>query len=64
MITYPEVLERMGVTEMALDMAIYSGRLPKPRETVFGVHRWAARKLEPHLVNWEAQIKRRNKNDT
>ena len=52
-------MERLGVTQTQVDMAVYSGYIPKPQEWAFGSLVWSARKIEPFLKNWEASLKRR-----
>ena len=60
MITVKDIMERLGVTEKQVEMAVYSGYIPKPTDVVFDRQRWSARKIEPFLKDWETRIKRRS----
>lgn len=56
MITYQDIMDRLGVTIMQIEMVMYSGALPND---------WAdEEKMEFYLQVWEDRIKRRNKNAT
>lgn len=61
MITQQDIMERLGVTQAQVEMAIYSGYIIKPTSIIFDEPRWSARKIEPFLKDWEARIRRRNK---
>jgi hypothetical protein len=54
-----DVMIRLGITQMQLGMALYSGRLPNhaPDAT------WDKDFIEPYLVNWERQLKEGPRND-
>ncbi len=57
MITVADICNRLGVTEIAVGVAIYSGRLPNP--TLDGS--WSELHIEPFLANWENFLKTKHK---
>ena len=51
MVTYQDIIDRLGVTMMQIEMAMYSGILPND---------WAdEEKMEFYLKLWEERIERR-----
>lgn len=56
MVTDQEIIKRLGVTEKQLEMAIYSGYIPKPWKRSSFEMFWSARKIEPFLQNWERRL--------
>jgi hypothetical protein len=49
---------RLGINQMQLGMALYSGRLPNHGADAT----WDKESIEPYLVNWERQLN--NKKET
>jgi hypothetical protein len=52
MISSTDIIERLDLSPMALEMAIYSGRLPPPNED----GEWENSRVLPYLENWERVI--------
>ncbi len=50
MITKAGVIKRLGVSELQLENAIYSGRLPRPFMGMWGSS------VEPFLRSWEKSL--------
>jgi hypothetical protein len=48
-----DVMIRLGITQMQLGMALYSGRLPNHAADAT----WDKEAIEPYLANWERQLK-------
>jgi hypothetical protein len=48
-----DVMIRLGINQMQLGMALYSGRLPNHAADAT----WDKESIEPYLVNWERQLK-------
>jgi hypothetical protein len=53
-----DVMIRLGINQMQLGMALYSGRLPNHGADAT----WDKESIEPYLVNWERQLN--NKKET
>jgi hypothetical protein len=49
---------RLGINQMQLGMALYSGRLPNHAADAT----WDKESIEPYLANWERQLN--NKKET
>jgi hypothetical protein len=60
MISSTEIIQRLDLTPMALEMAIYSGRLPPPNED----GEWESSRVLPYLENWERVINARRPKQT
>ncbi len=56
MVTEKDVMERLGISASAVEMAIYSGALP-PHDSDDS---WDSHHVEPFLVAWEGRISRRH----
>lgn len=48
-----DVMIRLGITQMQLGMALYSGRLPQHDKA----GTWDTEIVEPYIANWERQLK-------
>jgi hypothetical protein len=48
-----DAMIRLGINQMQLGMALYSGRLPN--HAADGT--WDKEAIEPYLANWERQLK-------
>ncbi len=53
-----DVMIRLGINQMQLGMALYSGRLPNHAADAT----WDKESIEPYLANWERQLN--NKKET
>jgi len=60
MITINDIINRLKVTRTQVDMAIYSGYLPKPTIDNNG---WEDSHIEWFISTWEAKLARLNKGD-
>lgn len=59
MVTILMVKQRLNVTNMQLEMALYSGRLPKPTHSVNEMSAWDDAHIEPFIAFWEQSINKR-----
>lgn len=58
-VTVDDIRQRLNVTQMQVEMAIYSGALPPPSKKQV----WDALHIEPFIENWQERIKRRNEKE-
>ena len=56
MITIVMVKKRLKVSNVQIEMALYSGRLPKPTHSVNEVLAWDDAYIEPFLALWEKSL--------
>ena len=54
MVSIDCIKKQLGVTEMQVKIAIYSGALPRPTD----MDEWEEAHIKPFLVNWQARIDR------
>jgi len=59
MITIAMVKKRLNVSNMQLEMALYSGRLPKPTHSVDEMLAWDDAYIEPFLVLWQKSLNKK-----
>lgn len=55
-ITANDIIERLQITAMQLEMAEYSGYIPPSTDK-----EWDADKLEEYLVRWQAKLDKKRK---
>lgn len=55
MITAKQIIDSLQITEMQLQMAIYSGRIPKPNAE----GGWLEEDVVIHLQHWRKQLDRK-----
>lgn len=60
MITIDDIINRLNLTRIQVDMAIYSGYLPKP---TIGNDGWETSHIEWYIDNWAAKLLRLNKGE-
>jgi hypothetical protein len=60
MITINDIINRLNLTRTQVDMAIYSGYLPKP---TINDNAWEDNHINWFISNWEAKLNRTKKRD-
>ena len=56
MITVQDIMSRLSVTEKQVEMAVYSGAIPAPDNSISNVWIDEAR-VRPYLDHWEKRLK-------